>query len=83
MISKHDREFTEEDREQLLEMLSLAEERLEQSVEVHTQEEYDKRPLHTFLDLDISRCVVEVIKEAIITNKLPDFDIRYYEDETT
>ena len=55
MISKQDREFTEEDREQLLEMLSLAEERLQQSAEVHTQEEYDKRPLHTFLDLDISR----------------------------
>ena len=83
MISKHDREFTNEDREQLLEMLSLAEERLEQSAKEHMVEDYEKRPLHTFLDLDISSCVIEVIREAIIINKLPDFDIRYYEDETT
>ena len=79
MKNKHDREFTNEDREQLLEMLSLAEERLEQSADHHFQDD-DERKLYTYLDLDISRCVVEVIKEAIITNKLPDFDIRYYED---
>lgn len=82
MINKHDREFTNEDREQLLEMLSLAEETLDETAKQHMVEDYDKRPLYTFLDLDIRRCVVEVIREAIIINKLPDFDIRYYEDET-
>lgn len=82
MKNKYDREFTNEDREQLLEMLSLAEDRLEQSADEHFKEDEDRK-LCTYLDLDINRCIVEVIKEAIITNKLPDFDIRYYEDETT
>ena len=79
MKNKHDREFTNEDREELLEMLSVAEDRLQQSADEHFKDD-DERKLYTYLDLDINRCVVEVIREAIITNKLPDFDIRYYED---
>ena len=80
MRNKHNREFTEEDREQLLEMLSLAQERLEQSAEEHFKEDWR---LYTFLDLRINTFVVEALNEAIIINKLIDFDVKYYEDETT
>jgi hypothetical protein len=80
MRNKHNREFTEEDREQILEMLSLAQERLEQSAEEHFKEDWR---LYTFLDLRINTFVVEALNEAIIINKLIDFDVKYYEDETT
>jgi|13_taG_2_1085334.scaffolds.fasta_scaffold161335_2 hypothetical protein len=80
MRNKHNKEFTEEDREQILEMLSLAQERLEQSAEEHFKEDWR---LYTFLDLRINTFVVEALNEAIIINKLIDFDVKYYEDETT
>lgn len=80
MRNKHNREFTEEDREQILEMLSLAQERLEQSAEEHFKEDWR---LYTFLDLRINTFVVEALNEAIIINKLIDFDVKYYEDEAT